>query len=483
MNKKTRQQPPRPNARRGGTTVHETAQALHPESAPDLSHIAEALRPLAILCSSLNPDPDNARLHSEENIETIMKSLAEFGQDQPLVVQKEGMIVRKGNGRLQAARRLGWKWIAAFVVDEDDVRAVARAIADNRAAELATWDEEKLAQLLQSIREVGEIDLEVTGFSQADIDQLLPLDIPQDEVPEPPDDPLTRFGDLWVLGNHRLLCADAGDPNHVDRLVDGAPVHLVNTDPPYNVKVEPRSNNAIAAGLSSFAGTRHHQRFDVARCPEKSKPTSKKMRAKDRPLTNDYVSAEDFDKMLLAWFGNLARVLVLGRAFYIWGGYANCANYPPALRSTGLYFSQAIIWVKEHPVLTRKDFMGNHEWCFYGWREGAAHQFYGPKNAVDVWSVKKVNPQNMVHLTEKPVELAARAMLYSSKPGENVLDLFGGSGSTLIAAHHTGRRAFLMEIDPPYCDVIVQRWENVTGQKAEQIPAAKALPCRNRKIG
>jgi hypothetical protein len=128
------------------------------------------------------------------------------------------------------------------------------------------------------------------------------------------------------------------------------------------------------------------------------------------------------------------------------------------------------------PVLTRKDFMGNHEWCFYGWREGAAHQFYGPDNAVDVWSVKKVNPQNMVHLTEKPVELAVRAMLYSSRPGENVLDLFGGSGSTLIAAEHTGRRAFLMEIDPPYCDVIVQRWENLTGRKAEQIPAANGRP-------
>jgi hypothetical protein len=257
MSKKTRKQPPKPNARRGEATVHRTGQTSDPETVPDLSHIAEALRPLAIPCSSLNPDPDNARLHSEENIEAIMKSLAEFGQDQPLVVQKQGMIVRTGNGRLQAAGRLGWKWIAAFVVDEDDVRAVARAIADNRAAELATWDEEKLAQLLQSIREVGEIDLEVTGFSQADIDQLLPLDIPQDEVPEPPDDPLTRPGDLWKLGNHRLLCANASIPEDVDRLLDGAPVHLVSTDPPYNVKVEPRSNNAIAAGLSSFVGARH----------------------------------------------------------------------------------------------------------------------------------------------------------------------------------------------------------------------------------
>ena len=127
--------------------------------------------------------------------------------------------------------------------------------------------------------------------------------------------------------------------------------------------------------------------------------------------------------------------------------------------------------MKEHPVLTRKDFMGNHEWCFYTWKEGAAHVFLGPNNATDVWSVKKINPNAMIHLTEKPVELAIRAMQYSSRPGENVLDLFGGSGSTLIAAEQTGRRAFLMELDPLYCDVIAQRWENFMGKKAIQICA------------
>src|SRR5262245_22411548 len=150
------------------------------QSQADLSHIAEALRPLTIPISSINFDPDNARLHSDENIDAIMKSLKEFGQDQPLVVQKQGMIVRKGNGRLQAALKLGWEWIAAFVVDESDVRAVARAIADNRTAELASWDEERLAIMLQSIREAEDIELDVTGFSQADIDQLLPLEVPED---------------------------------------------------------------------------------------------------------------------------------------------------------------------------------------------------------------------------------------------------------------------------------------------------------------
>jgi DNA modification methylase len=444
--------------------------------APDLKHIAEPLRRLAIPCSSIHFDPANARLHSDENIAAIMKSLTQFGQDQPLVVQKRGMIVRKGNGRLLAAKRLGWEWIAALVVDEDDVAAAAWAIADNRAAELATWDEAKLAQLLQSIREAGKIDLEVTGFSQADIERLLPLDVPEDEIPEPPDKPITQVGDLWVLGEQRLLCADSSKAEDVGRLLGGAKVHLVNTDPPYNTRTEPRSNNAIKIGLSSFSGPKHHQKFDVQRHPGKAKPTTRKMRAKDRPLTNDFLPEEAFNKMLLAWFGNLARVLLPGRLFFIWGGFSNIANFPQALKASGLYFSQQIIWHKTHPVLTRKCFMGDHEWCFFGWREGSAHQFFGPPNISDVWTVKKISPQKMQHLTEKPVELAVRAIQYGSRPGENVLDLFGGSGSTLIAAEHTGRRAFLMEIDPAYCDVIVQRWENLTGQKARRNPGAAANP-------
>ena len=146
--------------------------------------------------------------------------------------------------------------------------------------------------------------------------------------------------------------------------------------------------------------------------------------------------------------------------------YANVANYPAALAESGIYFSQAIIWVKEHPVLTRKDFLGNHEWAFYCWREGAGHQWFGPNNVPDVWNVKKIAPQKMEHLTAKPAELAVRAIQYSSRPGENVLDLFGGSGSTLIAAEQTGRRAYLMEIDELYCDVIADRFQRFTGTPA-----------------
>jgi DNA modification methylase len=317
-----------------------------------------------------------------------------------------------------------------------------------------------------------DLDLAALGFDPDELVNLLhdgvaPGLTDPDSVPLPPDAAVTRLGDLWLLGDHRLLCGNSSSPTDLDRLLDGQPIHLVNTDPPYNVKVEPRSNNAIAAGLSSFSPSTpagaHHQGFDLERHPEKAQATHRKLRAKDRPLANDFVTDGEFDKLLADWFGNITRVLQPGRGFYIWGGYANLGNYPGPLKAAGLYFSQAIIWDKEHPVLTRKDFMGAFEIAFYGWKEGAAHVFLGPNNATDLWHVKKVNPQSMVHLTEKPVELAVRAIQYSSRPGENVLDLFGGSGSTLIGCQQTGRRAFLMELDELYCDVIVQRFAEFTG--------------------
>jgi len=422
----------------------------------------------------IRPYERNPR-HNDHAVEAVAQSIRQFGFRQPIVVDSDGVIVC-GHTRYKAALKLGLEKVPVHVATDLSAEQIkAYRIADNKAADLAAWDYELLPIELAAIQGDG-FDLELLGFSQDEVAHLLDPGVKDgltdpDEVPAPPDEAITKPGDLWILGEHRLLCGDSSKPADVDRLLAGATIQLVNTDPPYNVKVEPRSNNAIAAGNSSFTNY-HHQQLDLARHPEKSKPTSRKMRAKDRPLANDFVSDEEFDSLLHAWFGNMSRVLDPGRAFYIWGGYANCANYPPVLKAVKFYFSQAIIWVKEHPVLTRKDFMGNHEWCFYGWKEGAAHQFLGPNNAVDVWSIKKVNPNKMVHLTEKPVELAVRAMQYSSRADENVLDLFGGSGSTLIAAEQTGRRAFLMELDPLYCDVIVQRFESFSGKKAQRQPAA-----------
>ncbi len=428
--------------------------------------------------SDVKPYPGNPRVN-DNAVEAIAKSLREFGFRQPIVVDAEGVII-VGHTRWKAAQQLGLEKIPVHVAkDLLPAQIKAYRIADNQTATIAAWDFELLPLELSALSGM-DFDLSLLGFSPEELDEIMAPPANEgltdpDEIPEPPDEATTQPGDLWILGNHRLLCGDSSSPEDVDRLLDGAVIHLVNTDPPYNVKVEPRSNNAIAAGNSSFQNT-HHQSLDLARHPGKSKPTQKKLRAKDRPLMNDFVTDEAFDEMLDAWFGNAARVLAPGRGFYIWGGYANCGNYPPFLKKHGLYFSQAIIWDKQHPVLTRKDFMGAHEWCFYGWREGAAHQYLGPNNATDLWHVKKINPQSMVHLTEKPTELAARAMHYSSRAGEHVLDLFGGSGSTLIAAEQTGRRSYLMELDPLYCDVIVERFEKFTGQKAERITAHEKTP-------
>jgi DNA modification methylase len=424
--------------------------------------------------AEITPYENNPR-QNDEAVDAVARSIEQFGFRQPIVVDEHGVII-VGHTRYKAAQKLGLETVPVHVatdLNEDKIRAYR--LADNKTASLSEWDYELLPIELSALSEAG-FEMGLTGFSDEELNKLLApagnegLTDP-DEVPDPPAEATTRRGDIWILGNHRLMCGDSGSEDDLDRLVHGAVIDLVNMDPPYNVRCEPRSNNAIAAGNSSFKQT-HHQKLDLARHPEKAHPTAKQMRAKDRPLENDFVTDEHFDDLLLAWFSNAARVLKAGGSFYIWGGYANLENYPGPLKEAGLYFSQGVIWDKQHPVLTRKDYMGAFEICFYGWKEGAAHHFYGPNNATDLWHLKKVNPQSMVHLTEKPVELAARAIEYSSQPGDNVLDLFGGSGSTLIGCEQTGRRGFLMEMDPWYCDVIVQRFEQFTGQKAERIEAA-----------
>jgi DNA modification methylase len=466
------------------------------------------LRPIG----QVKPYENNPRLN-DSAVDAVARSIREFGFRQPIVVDTNGVII-VGHTRWKAATKLGLERVPVHVADNlTEAQARAYRIADNQTATLATWNLEKLPGELEELRAL-DVDLSLLGFDEDQLAKLLDPGVKgglcdPDDIPEPPDAAITQPGDLWILGDHRLLCGDSASEFDVDRLLDGQPIHLVNTDPPYNVKVEPRSNNAIAAGLSSFGehGLTHHQSFDLHRAEKRrnesgtdvkrtasryhamdvatgaqsGKPTHRKLRPKDRPLANDFVSDEDFDQMLGAWFGNIARVLALGRTFYIWGGYANLGNYPPVLKTHGLYFSQGIIWDKEWPVLTRKDYMGAFEICFYGWREGASHSFFGPNNATDLWHIRKITPQAMVHLTEKPVELAVRAIQYSSRVGENVLDLFGGSGSTLIACEQTGRRAFLMELDELYCDVIVQRWEKFTGRKAERIPAQTNSP--NNQVG
>lgn len=429
----------------------------------------------------IRPYTNNPRIN-DDAVDAVAASIREFGVRQAIVVDTEGVIIC-GHTRFKAAQKLGLEKLPVHVAkDLTPEQIKAYRIADNKTAELADWNYDLLPIELGDLQANG-FDLSLLGFDSDELAKLMDTGVNEgltdpDDVPEPPDEAITKPGDLWILGNHRLLCGDSSSPADLDRLLAGNVIHLCNTDPPYNVKVEPRSNNAIAAGLSSFTndaasgklkqGQGNAASFGVDH--ETGKPkhaaTHKKLRPKDRPLANDFVTDEEFDGLLDAWFGNIARVLAPGRCFYIWGGYANLGNYPRFLKRHALYFSQSIVWDKQHPVLTRKDFMGAFELAFYGWKEGAGHKYYGPNNATDLWQVKKVNPQSMIHLTEKPVELAIRAMQYSSLPGENVLDLFGGSGSTLIGAEQCGRNAYLMELDCLYADVIVDRYQRFTGTPA-----------------
>jgi DNA modification methylase len=431
----------------------------------------------------IRPYEGNPRVN-DKAVDAVAESIRRFGFRQAIVVDAEGVIVC-GHTRWKAAKRLGLDRVPVHVARDltpEQVRAYR--LADNKTGEWAEWDPAKLAGELMGLRDSG-IDWSRLGFEDGELAGLLGDGVRDgqtdpDDIPEPPDEPTTKPGDLWVLGEHRLLCGDSASAADVDRLMDGSTVQLVNTDPPYNVKVEPRSNNAIAAGMSSFTRTTSGEPTSTQRRGHAGKPTENpkrkptgQLRPKDRPLVNDFVSDEAFAAMLLAWFGNASRVLDPGRGFYIWGGYANVANYPPALKASGLYFSQTIIWDKQHPVLTRKDFMGAHEWSFYGWKEGAAHKFYGPNNIPDLWHVKKVNPQSMIHLTEKPVELAARALavlVQARRAGARPVRRVGLDADRRRAA---GRRAYLMEIDPAYCDVVVGRWEAFTGRKAERVAAAQ----------
>ena len=439
----------------------------------------------------IKPYERNPRVN-DKAVDAVAASIQQFGFQQAIVVDNDGVIVA-GHTRWKAARKLGLTKVPVHVAkDLTPEQVKAYRLADNKTGELATWDFEILPIELNQLRESG-FDLDVLAFDEEELGKLLTegagvkegLTDP-DDVPEPPDEAVTQRGDIWLLGEHRLMCGDSASAEDVDRLLAGAVIDLVNTDPPYGVHVEPRSNNAVAAGLSSFGDPEkqanlHHQAMDEAIHGHRE-PTHAKLRPKDRPLENDFVSDEEFNKLLHAWFGNMSRVLKPGGSFYIWGGYANIGNYPAPLRAAGLYFAQGIVWDKMHPVLTRKDFLGGFELCFYGWKEGAGHHFYGPNNVVDIWHVKKVSPQKMIHLTEKCVELALNAIQYSSKPGENVLDLFGGSGSTLIACEQTDRKAFLMEIDPLYADVIVQRWEEFAGKKAEHIAAAPVQEAQAKEV-
>ena len=385
----------------------------------------------------LLPYVRNARQHSDEQIAQIAASIAEFGFVNPILTGADGVLVA-GHGRLAAARKLGLPTVPVVVLDHlTPTQRRALVLADNRLAELATWDDALLRIELEALQDDG-FDLDLTGFDADALAELLADEEPQiegrtedDAIPEMPEEPVSRPGDVWRLGPHRLVCGDATTAEAYARLFpDGERADMVFTDPPYNV------NYANSA--------------------------RDKLRGKHRPILNDALGEGFYDFL----FDALALIMAHTRgAIYVAMSSSELDTLQAAFRAAGGHWSTFIIWAKNTFTLGRSDYQRQYEPILYGWPEGATRHWCGDRDQGDVWQIKK--PQkNDLHPTMKPVDLVERAIRNSSRPGDVVLDPFGGSGTTLIAAEKAGRVARLIELDPKYADVIVRRWQDWTGRQA-----------------
>ncbi len=367
-------------------------------------------------------------------IDAVKASIAEFGFRQPIVVD-EKMVVIVGHTRLEAAKALGLKTVPVHVADGlTPAQARAYRLMDNRSHENAEWDDEMLRLEFGDLKLEG-FDLDLTGFATDELDKLLGAEQVEgltdpDEAPEVPSEPVSRAGDLWILGNHRLLCGDATVLTDVERLMDGQLADLAVTDPPYNVDYANASKD--------------------------------KKLAKDRRILNDALG-DGFYQFLYDTCVNL--LMVTKGACYVCMSSSELHTLQKAFTDAGGKWSTFIIWAKNTFTLGRADYQRQYEPILYGWKQGTDHFWCGARDKGDVWFVDKPRV-NDLHPTMKPVELIERAITNSSKSRDIVLDLFGGSGTTLIAAERTGRSARLMELDPRYADVIVKRWQEYSGGTA-----------------
>ena len=381
---------------------------------------------------SLIPYINNSRTHSDEQVAQIAGSIKEFGWTNPILIDGANGIIA-GHGRLLAARKLGYKDVPTIELkDLTETQKKAYIIADNRLALNAGWDNEMLTIELNDLLADG-FALELLGFDTKELDALLELEVvegltDEDAVPDVPDEPTTKLGDIYQLGNHRLMCGDSTSIDAVDELMDGQKADMVFTDPPYGVD------------------------YDGGHATDKRRTK----------LEND-------DKTLM-YAGALPIAYMAskdGAALYLWFADRFAKDVLVALNECNFQVRTWIIWNKNLAQFGAigAQYKTKHEPCIYAFKKGKAPFWNGPNNEVTVWDVKR-HSKNEFHPTQKPVELPVRAMENSSKGGDTVLDLFGGSGSTLIACEKINRHARLMELDPKYCDVIVKRWEDFTGKKA-----------------
>lgn len=388
--------------------------------------------------SRLKPYERNARTHSAEQVAQIAASIVEFGFTNPILVDSSDGIIA-GHGRLQAALELGLSTVPVVVLDHlSDRQRRAYILADNQLALNAGWDLELLRTELQDLV-ADDFDLSVIGFSDDELSDLLPEveelppeDADEEAVPEVPAEPITKPGDVWLLGKHRLMCGDSTSLAEVERLMAGAKADMVFTDPPYGVAYEGGHNDK-----------------------------------KRQQIQNDALEGEDLTSLFHGALINAVTATADHAAFYVWFASGKSVETFAAFAELPLKLRAVLQWYKVRSGLGAfmSQYIPNCEPCIYAYKAGCSPQWFGPTDEKTVWELQKES-RNDYHPTQKPVELPERAITNSSKKGQLVLDLFGGSGSTLIACEKTGRQARLMELDPRYCDVIVQRWQQFTGKLA-----------------
>lgn len=372
--------------------------------------------------SEVKPYERNAKKHDKKQIENVMESIRQFGFVQPVVVDKNNVLVI-GHCRYAAAKRLKMKQIDAVRVEsltEEQVNKLR--LLDNKLNE-SEWDIELL------LEDVPALDWD--GF---DIDWNLPElegdepEVVEDEPPEPPKEAKTKPGDLYQLGRHRLLCGDATKPEDLERLMNGQRADLYLTDPPYNVDYVGKTKDALK-------------------------------------IENDSRGDSEFRELLVNSFMAAKECMKAGASFYIWHADSEGFNFRGACRDVGWTVRECLIWKKNSMVLGRQDYQWQHEPCLYGWSEGGSHAWYSDRKQTTILEFDRPT-KNKEHPTMKPVKLFDYLMKNSSKKDDIVLDTFGGSGTTIIACEQNGRCGYSTELDPKYCDVIVERWEKLTGEKA-----------------
>lgn len=386
--------------------------------------------------NELVPYENNARIN-DKAVDIVANSIQEFGFKNPCIIDTNNVLIA-GHTRVLACKKLGISKVPCIVADdltEDQIKAFR--IADNSSAQIAEWDMEKLMKELEDI----EYDMSKFGLSEQ-LDSIQKIiddqkEPEEDEYEEPENlEPKAKLGDIYQLGNHRLMCGSSTEKADIEKLLNGNKMDMIFTDPPYNASYKSRGEDETLR----------------------------------KGIMNDNMSNEQFTEFIQGFMSSISLSIKDGGSIYICCNWKD--SYPRMFfecLSNNINVSNCIVWNKKSGGMGWQDYRYQYEFIIYGFNNKSSHNFYGDRTETDIWECSREVRQNYVHPTQKPIEIPSRAIRNSSKSGQNVLDLFGGSGSTLIACEQLNRNCYMMELDPHYVDVIIDRWEKLTGEKAVKI--------------